>query len=318
MAKNYEKNNYSENYTRHLVRGNVTGNLGINSALRFSAVYGEGVDRLQVLRKIEKENRFRFWWYLVFGLCSIACLIWQPAGWLSVLEVFVLMVNIDLVARGKVSGLYVAIFDCLLYIAICSISGLWGEVIKMVAIFIPLNILGIVNWTKNIKAQRKNKHESSSIQIRRLGAKGWLICAILLVVLAVAGYFFLKLLNTTSLIISSISFSIGIIYKYLSGQRYMEGYVISMVSNIISLALWITTFVSSGNPTAMVQIVAMLACMTDGIYGFILWNGMYRKEKINGGKILSKRKMNIKRVIKLRRMYKSLYWNQATDITKNS
>ena len=68
----------------------------------------------------------------------------------------------------------------------------------------------------------------------------------------------------------------------------------------------------------MVQIIAMVACLTDGIYGYILWRGMYRKEKINGGKVLSKRKINIKRVIKLRRMYKNLYWNQSSDIIKNS
>ena len=315
---NNKRNNYSENYTRHLIRGNVTGNLSINSALRFSAVYGEGVDRLQVLRAIQKENRFRFWWYLIFGLLTIGCLIWQPSAWLSVFEVFILMVNIDLVARGKVAGLYIAVFDCLLYIAICSISGLWGEVIKMVAIYIPLNIVAIVNWTKNIKSQSKNKYESKSIQIRRLSAKGWAICACVFVAVGVGGYFFLGWLKTTSLIISSIAFAIGIVCKYLSGQRYIEAYPINMVSNVISIALWVTTFITEGDPTAMVQIVAMVACLIDSIYGYFLWKGMYRKEKVNGGKVLVKRKVSINRVIKLRRMYRNLYWDKQTDTSKNS
>ena len=318
MNKHDRYNDYSDSYTRHLVRGNVTGNLGINSALRFSAVYGQGVDRLQVLRTLQKENKFRFWWYLLFSIATIACLIWQPAGWFSVIEVFVLMVNIDLVARGKVAGLYIAILDCILYIVICSMSGLWGEVIKMVAIFIPLNIMGVINWTKNLKSKQKNKYDSQSIQIRRLSTKGWIISAVVLVVLAIAGYFFLGWLGTTSLIVSSISFAISIVYKYLSGQRYMEGYVISMVSNVISIVLWVSAFIATQEPNAMVQIIAMVACLTDGIYGYILWRGMYRKEKINGGKVLSKRKINIKRVIKLRRMYKNLYWNQSSDIIKNS
>lgn len=316
MKHKQEDNSISSTYTRHLVRGNVTGNLGINSALRFSAVYGENVDRFQVLRKLQKENTFRFWWYLIFGLASILCLVFQPASWLSVIEIFVLMVNIDLVSRGNVAGLYVAILDCLLYIVISSFSGLWGEVIKIAGIYIPLNIVAIVNWTKNIKAQKSGSYKKSTIQIRKLTAKGWTICAISFAVLLVAGYFFLKWLNTTSLILSTLAFSVGIINKYLSGQRYLESYPVNIAANIISAILWISTFVATQNPNAIVPILMKLASLVDGIYGFILWKGMYRQEKVNGGKILAKREVNIKKVIKLRRMYKKLYWK--TDANNKS
>lgn len=310
--------NISDNYTRHLIRGNVTGNLGINSALRFSAVYGEGIDRFQVLRSLQKENTFRFWWYLIFGLLSIACLIYQPASWLSVIEIFVLMVNIDLVSRGHVVGLYLGIVDCVLYIIISSLSGLWGEVIKMGFIYIPLNIVAIINWTKNLKSQKGNKYSKKSIQIKRLDAKGWTICAAALLALGIAGYFFLGWINTTTLILSTITFAFGIVNKYLSSQRYLESYALNIVTNIISTALWTTTFITTLSPTALVPILFKLASLTDGIYGYILWKGMYKSQKVNGGKILSKRKVNIKRVIKLRRMYKNLYWKQSVDIIKNS
>lgn len=310
--KHKEENSLSDNYTRHLIRGNVTGNLGINSALRFSAIYGEGVDRMQVLRRLHKENTFRFWWYLIFGLASIVCLICQPASWLSVIEIFILMVNIDLVARGKVAGLYVAIVDCIFYIVISSFSGLWGEVIKMACIYIPLNVVAIISWSKNLKAQKKGTNSNMTIQIRRLNAKGWIICAIGFLVLTVGGYFFLGWLNTTSLIMSTLAFSMGIINKCLSGQRYLESYPVNIANNIISTTLWLTTFIITNNPTAIVPILMKLASLVDSIYGYILWKGMYRAEKVNGGKILSKREVNIKRVIKLRRMYKNLYWKSDT------
>ncbi len=313
--KHNDENSISSNYTRHLIRGNVTGNLGINSALRFSAIYGEDVDRMQVLHKLHKENTFRFWWYLIFGLSAIVCLILEPASWLSVIEIFILMINIDLVARGKVAGLYVAIVDCIFYIVISSFSGLWGEVIKMACIYIPLNIVAIISWSKNLKKQKNNSKQNMTIQIRRLNAKGWIVCAVGFVVLAVGGYFFLKWLDTTSLIMSTLAFAIGIINKVLSGQRYLESYPVNIVTNIISTALWITTFITTKNPTAIVPILMKLASLVDGIYGYILWKGMYRAEKVNGGKILSKRKINIKKVIKLRRMYKKLYWRD--DIQRN-
>lgn len=310
--KQKEETSLSDNYTRHLIRGNVTGNLGINSALRFYAIYGEGVDRMQVIRKLHKENTFRFWWYLIFGLASIICLICEPASWLSVIEIFVLMINIDLVARGKVAGMYLGIVDCIFYIIVSSLSGLWGEVFKMACINIPLNIVAIINWTKNIKAQKNGESSNSKIQIRRLNSKGWIICSVGFVVIVVAGYFVLGWLGTTSLIVSALSLAMGIIYKCLSGQRYLESYLVNIANNIISTILWITTFITTQNPTAIVPILMKLASLIDGIYGYILWKGMYREEKVNGGKILSKREINIKRVIKLRRMYKNLYWKDSS------
>lgn len=313
--KHNDENSISSNYTRHLIRGNVTGNLGINSALRFSAIYGEGVDRMQVLRRLHKENTFRFWWYLIFGLASIICLICAPASWLSVIEIFILMVNIDLVARGKVAGLYMAILDCLLYIVVSSLSGLWGEVIKMACIYIPLNIVAIISWSKNLKVQKKGNKSNSTIQIRRLNAKGWIVCSVGFLVLTIGGYFFLGWLNTTSLVMSTLAFAIGIINKVLSGQRYLESYPVNIATNIISTTLWITTFITTQNPTAIVPILMKLASLVDGIYGYILWKGMYMAEKVNGGKILSKREVNIKKVIKLRRMYKKLYWRD--DVQQN-
>lgn len=316
MTKNYKRNNLSENYSRNLIRGNVTGNLSINSAYRFSAIYGDEADRLKVLRKLQKEKSFRLWWYLIFGISALVCLIFFPRSWLSVIEVFVLMVNIDLVSRGKVLGIYVGILDCLIYITICAMTGLWGEVLKMAIINIPLNIVAIINWTKNLKKQSKSKDQS--IDIKKLNKKSFTICLITFVVAAVAGYFFLKFLNTASLIISTISLAIGVIAKVLSGQRYMEAYQVMMLGNFISLALWISIIISGSVGEAPVQIVMCLANLTDSIYSYFLWRGMYRKKKVNGGKLLARRNVKINKVIKLRRMYKDLYWDKEVDVNKNS
>lgn len=314
MTKNYTKNSISQNYTRNLVRGNVTGNLSINSALRFANIYGSE-DRLSVLKKIQKEKIFRFWWYLIFSIAAVVSLFFFPSSYLSVIEVFVLMLNIDLVSRGKVIGIYIGILDCIFYIAICSMSGLWGEVIKMAIINIPLNIVAIVNWTKNLKKQSGGSEQT--IEIKKLTKKSYIVCISAFVVSGVAGYFFLKFLNTTSLIISSVSFAIGIISKVLNGQRYMEAYVVSIIGNIISLALWFSIALS-GSADAPVQIIMALANLSNGIYSYFLWKDMYRKRKVNGGKLLAKRQVKINRVIKLRRTYKNLYWDKQVDISKNS
>lgn len=324
--KKYSTNDYSDTYTRNLIRGNVTGNLGITSAMRFSAIYGEGVDRLSILRTLQKENTFRFWWYLIFWTLAIVCLIWQPSSYLSVMETFIIMVNIDLVARGKVAGIYIGIVDCIFYIVIAYLSGLWGEIIKMALINIPLNIVAIVSWTKNLKKQETKQYQPASIQIQRLNVKTTLLSVGLFIASAVVSFFILNHFTNsaiTTVIISSASLAIGILSKVLNGQRYMEAYIISVVGNIIGLVLWINTIILSVeagalNANAVAQIIIYLASLTNNLYGFFLWKSIYRKATVNGGKILVKRRVKINRVIKLRRMYKNLHWNKKVDITKNS
>ncbi len=323
MTKKYQENSLSESYSRNLIRGNVRGNLGINSAVRLSAIYGVGVDRLEVLRRINRENKFRFWWYIIFGTLALVLLCLWPTSWLSVIETFVLMINIDFVARGRVCGIYFGIVDCLVYIVICTMAGLWGEVIRMCIINIPLNIMAIINWSKNLKAQQKNKYEQKSIEIKRLKTNGWFICFAVFAVSGVVGYFFLGWLGTTSLIISSITFAIGILTKILSAQRYMESYIFSILNNLISLALWVSvliTIVIAGSSVANepVQMLNVVLSLVSNIYSYFLWKDMYRKRTVNGGTILNKRPVKINKVVKLRRTYKNLYWDKQVDINKNS
>ena len=303
-----------------MIKANVTGNLGITSATRYQAIYGEGMDRFQALRAVHRENTFRFWWYLIGILATIVSVCVYPQSWLAGIEVIILMLNIDFVCRGKIIGIYLGILDCLFYIAVCSLSGLWGEVIKMVAINIPLNIVAIVNWTKNIKEQQKSKANAKvdTIEIRKLSAKGYLIYLAVFVVSCIGGYFLLGWLNTSSLIISTIAFAIGIICKVLASFRYKESYIVYMLKDVIQLALWISVLIISGPGEAVGPMVMMLVSIADSIYGYIFWRQLYRQTTINGGKLFAKRQVKIKNIIKLRHIYKDLYWDREVDINKNS
>lgn len=302
-----------------MIKANVTGNLGITSATRYQAIYGENINRYHALRVIHRENTFRFWWYLLGILATLVNVCIYPQSWLASLEVIVLMLNIDFVCRGKIIGIYLGILDCLFYIAVCSLSGLWGEVIKMVTINIPLNIVAIVNWTKNIKAQQSNSQtKTNTIQIRKLGAKGYLVCLAVFVAACIGGYFLLKVLNTSSLIISTIAFAIGIICKVLASFRYKESYIMFLVKDLIQLALWISILVTSGPSSAIGPMIMVLLNISDAIYGYIFWKQLYIQSSVNGGKLFAKRPVKIKNIIKLRHMYKNLYWDREVDINKNS
>ena len=158
MSRNLkEPLNVSEQYSRKLISGRVTATAGIRNPHNLNMVYGVGANRIEMLRLLEKQSLFNIFWYIIFIIAGIVCLILEPKSWFLVLDLYVVMVNIELVSRGKLIGVYIGIFECFMYAYICFGSALYGEIIKMLVINVPLNILTLVSWTRNLKQQKQKK-----------------------------------------------------------------------------------------------------------------------------------------------------------------
>lgn len=237
------------------------------------------------------------------------------------------MINIDLVSRGKIVGIYIGLIECFMYIYICYVTGLYGEIIKMCALNIPLNIFSIISWTKSLKEQKKKKYsdakEESSVVIKKLKAKSYIWIALGSVVLYVGFYFGLKAIGSNALIFSTAVLTLTVFAKILSGLRYKENYLFSLAAGILSTLMWIEVIVTSAKSgsfdySILLMVLNSLAIVTNDIQGYSIWKAMYRKIAVNGGEVFAMRKMNIKKIVKLRHQYQKLVWNEKVDTEKNS
>jgi len=325
--KNLKKEfNVSEQYSKKLISGKVTATAGIRNPHNLTMVYGHAANRIEVLRALEKQNKFRLIWYLTFFILGAVCLILEPKSWFYVLDLYVLLVNVDLASQGKLLGVYIGIVECLMYVYISYQSQLYGEIIKMAAINIPLNILTVINWSKNLKEQKngdaKNQNESSVI-IRKLNKSTIVWIPLILAVLYVPSYFGLKALNTGALILSAATLTLTIFNKILNSLRFKESWIFGIISGIISTILWAQVFIINITTTGfnlleLPVILGMVACLINSFYGYSMWKTMYRKIAVNGGEVLAMRKIKVNKIIKLRRQYQKLIWDKKIDINKNS
>ncbi len=329
-SKNYYQDDNST-YSQKLIRGKVTATEGVHNFDNMKLSYGSiGANRIDVLRALQKENKFRIIWYVVFGVLAAVCLgldfrNWQ--AWFNVADLIILMINIDLVSRGKIVGIYIGLIECFMYIYICYITGLYGEIIKMCALNIPLNIFSIISWTKSLKEQKKKKYsdakEESSVVIKKLKAKSYIWIALGSVVLYVGFYFGLKAIGSNALIFSTAVLTLTVFAKILSGLRYKENYLFSLAAGILSTLMWIEVIVTSAKSgsfdySILLMVLNSLAIVTNDIQGYSIWKAMYRKIAVNGGEVFAMRKMNIKIIVKLRHQYQKLVWNEKVDTEKNS
>jgi nicotinamide mononucleotide transporter len=326
--KKTDKSHIYQNYQRHLVKATVTTNNGINNFDRLVKVYGADANRIELLNKLRKQSKFTIYWFLSFVLLGAVCLVLDfKNSWFNIFDLYILMVNIYLVARGKLAGMYIGVIECLFYAFICYNNQLYGEVIKVMCISIPLNIYTIASWLISMKKQKnkKEKYTDSSdkedIVIKRIKKKQVIFYSFIAIICVILSFILLKfgLKQKNALTLSAIALTITIVGKILTAQRFMESYAIFLAGDIICLLMWGQTLLQVGfNIAQLSMILYYLACFTNDSYAFSLWKSMYRKIAVNGGKILAIRKVNIKRIIKLRRQFNSLRWNKSVDVAKNS
>lgn len=314
----------SQNYNRNLIRSTVSTNIGINNQERLVKVYGKTANRIELLNRLQKQSKFKIYWYVIFILLGIACLIISPSSWFNVLDLFIVMINIDLLARGKLSGIVVGTIECFLYAMVCYNNSLYGEIVKVLCISVPLNTWSIINWKISQKKAKKEKYKKSSddeITVKKLTKKEKPIFAGIFIVIVGLSFVLLKFLigQKTALILGSISLAVMIMTKLLTAKRCMDSWVVGICGDVICLLMWGQTIIESGFELAQISmIVYYLACLTNDINAYGLWKNMYRKVAVNGGLLFARRKVNIKRIVKLRRQYRDLHWDRQVDTTKNT
>ena len=325
MSNRNDRTLLYQSYQRNLIKATVSTNIGINNHDRLVKAYGAGANRIELLHQLRKQSKFTLWWFTIFFSLGFVCLALDPKNWFNVLDLFILMVNIYMVARGKLAGIYIGIFECALYSFICLQSGLYGEIIKNMCICVPLNIYSIVSWTINMKKQKQDRYTSSKkskeIVIKKMKKKDHAKYFGLFVICAIGSFFLLKfgLSQEKALILSSMALAITIVGKILTAQRYMESYIVFNIGSMICLLMWGQSLIESGFAIGdLTMILYQLACISNDFYAFDLWKSMYRKVAVNGGVILARRQVNIKKIIKLRRQYKNLHWDKKIDMAKNS
>ena len=307
------------NFKNNLILGKSDATKGAFSNQTLYEKYGISSSRAIMVKHIYNDFKFKVWWYIIFLSIALACLIIAPYSYLSVIELVVVLVNIDLLSRAKLSGHFVALVEVFLYGYISYKNGLYGEVFKSLVINLGLTIFAIISWLKSMK-QQNQKSESKKIKIRKLSTKGWILSACLFVVVGVGAYFALGAIGTNSLILSSITFSISVTCKTLNALCYKESWFLQIVQSFISLCLWVSVLITAGlSDLSNLPILAVyLAAITNAIYAYLVWKTMYKKAVVNGGKLFALRPLKVNRIIRLRRRYKTLVWNKKVDMAKNS
>lgn len=225
------------------------------------------------------KNIFKNWTLFEIILLTVSPLIVLTVGIIFKSDALTIITSIVgiicalLLAKGLVLGQFFGIAIVVLYSIVSYKNRYYGEMLIYLAIMLPMYIWGIIEWLKH-----KNG-ETKSVEINSIKWKEWLLVAICALFSFIAFYFLLKALNTSQLIISTLSVVDNIFAVYLLARRSKYGFVSYIINDLILIVLWGIPIIQ-GNLLLLAFLINPIINLINDTYGVVNWTRQQKKQTL--------------------------------------
>lgn len=214
---------------------------------------------------------FRDWslfeksWLLLFSSVAILSYYISDGTILSLAATLSGILTVVLVAKGRTSNFYFGIVNIVLYGYLSFQAQFYGEVMLNAFYYLPMQYIGLYLWTKN-------ERMSDRVSAARMTHKERGIWAVVSVVSIFLYAEVLEELGGNLPLHDSASTTLSVLAQYLMVRRVKEQWILWFVINIISIYMWSTSYMQTGENLALV--VMWSAYLVNSVYGFYNWNRM--------------------------------------------
>lgn len=249
-------------------------------------------------------STFQKWFFTVFILASLFSFfspVFMGEGFSNVFTVIGIVGLISSIT-GVFTSIYQAraeiivypywIINTITYAYVALESAYYGQVIQNICLLLPIEIIGLISWKKNLEKSKTNE-----IEIRKFTAVNWAIAIITCAIATVIYYYFLANLgsifhslfginipNDPDPIMDSLTTMITVWAIILTSMRYIEQWWFWIFCNI-GVVLFIQSIIQTPHITGPALVGDISGALnwiqygTGAIYGFYLWKKMYRKRR---------------------------------------
>ncbi len=178
------------------------------------------------------------------------------------------------VSKGNQIGQVLTIVFSVFYGIISYSFAYYGEMITYLAMSVPMALWALISWLRH-----PYKGNKSEVKINAISAKEWAVFSAAAIILTFGFYFILRALNTSNLIVSTVSVLTSLYASYLTARRSRFYALFYAANDIVLIALWALASRSDSSYIAMA--VCFAAFFALDIYGFINWNRINKKQQVD-------------------------------------
>ena len=212
-----------------------------------------------------KQELFGGWkpfeaaWLLIFIAAQIGIYIYNPDSILGMVSGISGIICNVFVSKGKISNYFFGLIFAYTYFYISLGANFLGEMNTTLYVYIPAQFVGYFLW----KANMQKEQNSDAVIAKALTVNGWIG---LIAFLVIGTLLFVEILNYyggSSTGLDGLSTIIVVAAQALMVLRYREQWLLWILLNIISIALW-------AENTSMY--VMYSAYLLNSLYGYYNWS----------------------------------------------
>ena len=216
-----------------------------------------------------KQELFGGWkpfeaaWLLIFIAAQIGIYIYNPDSILGMVSGISGIICNVFVSKGKISNYFFGLIFAYTYFYISLGANFLGEMNTTLYVYIPAQFIGYFLW----KANMQKEQNSDAVIAKALTVNGWIG---LIAFLVIGTLLFVEILNYyggSSTGLDGLSTISGVAAQALMVLRYREQWLLWILLNIISIALW-------AENTSMY--VMYSAYLLNSLYGYYNWSKLQK------------------------------------------
>ncbi|MBF0785320.1 nicotinamide riboside transporter PnuC [Muribacter muris] len=206
---------------------------------------------------------FEVVWLLLFIAAQIVVYYFYPDSLLAMIAGISGIICNVFISKGKISNYVFGLIFAYSYFYVSLGANYLGEMNTTLYVYIPAQFIGYFLWKQNMQQDKS----SEAVITKSLSVKGWLG---LVAFIAIGTLLFVQALNAaggSSTGLDGLTTIIVVSAQVLMLLRYREQWILWIVLNILSIALW------AENPSMYVMYSAYLL---NAIYGYYNWTKLQK------------------------------------------
>lgn len=215
----------------------------------------------------------KFIWLGSFLLITILFFIFDSSNLLSYISSIVGITALIFMAKANPIAHILFIVFSAFYAYMSFINAYYGEVFDYIILTIPLSIISLISWFKNLNT----KNNILETKISSINIKQTVFISILSITVAIIMYFILKYFGTSNLLISTFSVTTNFFAASLSIKRSHYFALAYAFNDIVLIILW--SMQLANDFSYIIMVVYFFITLLNDIYIFISWIRLRDKQK---------------------------------------
>jgi nicotinamide mononucleotide transporter len=204
-------------------------------------------------------------WFLIVGIISVNLIYNILADEVDILGSVAGIAGVlcvVLVAKGNILNYLFGLVNVSLYAYISFEATAYGDAALNALYYLPMQFIGYFAWKRRV--------DDTQVKARRLTLLQRLFVAVGCAVAVVAVAFILKSFGAGQPFKDSATTVLSVVAQILMAMAFMEQWVLWIMTNIISVIMWVI-FALEGEPHAEMMVIMWVFYLMNSINGLRVW-----------------------------------------------